>query len=185
MQSTITPKDLNARFACGSCQLIDVREPVEHAEMHIPGARLIPLGELQGRAGEISRDLPVVIHCRSGKRGEQAVATLEGLGFSGVGNLAGGILAWKEAGLPVDRAAKKVFPLMQQVQLVIGLGILTGAALALAVDPAWVGLCAFFGAGLTLAGATGWCGLAMLLSRMPWNRVDGHSAGPVRNCSVG
>jgi hypothetical protein len=40
------------------------------------------------------------------------------------------------------------------------------------VNPNWVFLCAFFGAGLTFAGSTGWCGLAILMSKMPWNRVN-------------
>lgn len=184
MQSTVNPNELNERFSRGACQLIDVREPVEHAEMHIPGARLIPLGELQRRVSEISRDLPVVIHCRSGKRGEAALATLKALGFTEVVNLAGGILAWRDAGMAVARADKKVFPLMQQVQLIIGLGTLAGAILAMTVDPAWIWLCVVFGAGVSIAGATGWCALAMLVSRMPWNRVDGRSACAGKSCTV-
>jgi hypothetical protein len=73
---------------------------------------------------------------------------------------------------------------MQQVQLTIGLGVLTGAILALTVNPNWVFLCAFFGAGLTFAGSTGWCGLAILLSKMPWNRVAGASCCASGNCST-
>ncbi len=183
MQSTLTPAELNQRLSMGACQLIDVREPVEHAEMHIPGARLIPLGELSRRVSEISPDLPVVIHCRSGKRGESALAALRAHGFTRVENLEGGILAWRSAGLPVGRAEKKVFPLMQQVQLIIGIGILAGGVLALTVDPAWVWLCLFFGAGVTMAGATGWCALAMLVSRLPWNRVSGESCSG-KSCSA-
>jgi rhodanese-related sulfurtransferase len=184
MQTTITPTQLNPQLASGRCQLVDVREPVEHAEEHISQARLIPLGELEKRASELSRDLPVIIHCRSGKRGEQAVAKLQALGFTQVQNLEGGIQAWKAAGLPVGSAAKKVFPLMQQVQLTIGLGVLMGAALSLTVHPYWVFLSAFFGAGLVFAGSTGWCGLAILLSKMPWNRVEGQACCSPKNCSV-
>jgi hypothetical protein len=73
---------------------------------------------------------------------------------------------------------------MQQVQLTIGLGELTGAILALTVHPNWVFLCAFFGAGLTMAGSTGWCGLAILMSKMPWNRVAGQSCCASGNCST-
>jgi hypothetical protein len=70
---------------------------------------------------------------------------------------------------------------MQQVQLAIGTGVLSGAVLALTVHPSWVFLCAFFGGGLTMAGATGWCGLAILMSKMPWNRVKGkHCAASPR-----
>ena len=112
-----------------------------------------------------------VVHCRSGKRGEQALATLQSLGFTQLQNLEGGILAWKAAGLPVQNARRRGLPLMQQVQLTIGLGVLTGVVLSRVLHPDWIYLSAFFGAGLVFAGSTGWCGLAILMSKMPWNRV--------------
>lgn len=184
MQTNIPPAQLKQRLDRETCQLVDVREPIEHAEMNIAAARLIPLSELEKRASELTKDLPVIIHCRSGKRGEQAVAKLQALGFKQVQNLEGGILAWKEAGLPVVTNKSKVLPLMQQVQLTIGLGVLTGAALSLTVHPYWVFLSAFFGAGLVFAGSTGWCGLAILLSKMPWNRVEGQACCTPKNCAV-
>jgi rhodanese-related sulfurtransferase len=180
---TILPKQLKSLLSSGCC-LVDVREPVEHAEEHIVGAKLIPLGQLEKRAAEIDRSAPVIVMCRSGKRGADALKKLEALGIHEARNLEGGMLAWKEAGLPVGTGAKKVFPLMQQVQLTIGLGVLTGAVLALTAHPNWVFLCAFFGAGLTMAGSTGWCGLAILMSKMPWNRVSGQSCCASGNCSI-
>ncbi len=186
MQSTassILPLELQSLLPTGCC-LIDVREPIEHAEEHIEGARLIPLGEIDRRTQEIDRSKPLVVTCRSGKRGAEALKKLEALGFTGARNLEGGVLAWKAAGLPLSHASKKVFPLMQQVQLTIGLGVLAGAILALTVNPNWVFLCAFFGAGLTFAGSTGWCGLAILMSKMPWNRVAGQSCCNSGNCSI-
>lgn len=179
----IFPAELKSLLSTGCC-LVDVREPVEHAEEHIDGAKLIPLGTLEKRASEIDRSGPVVVMCRSGKRGIEALKRLQALGVTEVRNLEGGILAWKAAGLPVGTSEKKVFPLMQQVQLTIGLGVLTGAILVLTIDPKWVLLCAFFGAGLTMAGSTGWCGLAILMSKMPWNRVAGQSCSASGNCST-
>ncbi len=181
--SSIPPAELKSILPSGCC-LVDVREPVEHAEDHIEGAKLIPLGQLEKRIGEIDRNAPVVVMCRSGKRGLEALKKLEGLGFQDVRNLEGGILAWKEAGHSVNRSEKRIIPLMQQVQLAIGLGVLTGAVLALTVNPLWVLMCAFFGAGLTMAGSTGWCGLAILLSKMPWNRVAGQSCRASGNSST-
>lgn len=175
MKTSLSPSELKTLLAEGSCHLVDVREPVEHAEEHLPAAQLIPLGQLEQRVAEIPSGKPVVVMCRSGKRGGQAQAKLQALGRADVGNLEGGILAWKEAGLPVASAAKKVFPLMQQVHLTIGTGVLTGSMLALTVDQRWAFLSAFFGAGLVLAGSTGWCGLALLLSKAPWNRVQASS----------
>ena len=64
---------------------------------------------------------------------------------------------------------------MQQVQITIGLGVLTGVILSRTVHPDWVFLSAFFGAGLVFAGSTGWCGLAILMSKMPWNREIGRA----------
>ena len=182
-QQTILPAELKSLLATGCC-LVDVREPVEHAEERIDGAKLIPLGELERRSAEIDRDKPLVLMCRSGKRGGEGLKKLQALGFTGGRNLEGGILAWKAAGFPVGKSDKKVFPLMQQVQLTIGLGVLTGAILALTVNPNWVFLCAFFGAGLTMAGSTGWCGLAILMSKMPWNRMAGQSCCASGNCSI-
>jgi rhodanese-related sulfurtransferase len=181
--SSILPTELNHLLSTGCC-LVDVREPVEYAEEHISGAKLIPLGQLERRASEIDRNQPLVVMCRSGKRGAEGLKKLEALGFTAGRNLEGGILAWKAGGLPVAKCSKKVLPLMQQVQLTIGLGVLTGAILALTVNPNWVFLCAFFGAGLTFAGSTGWCGLAILLSKMPWNRIDGQTCSSSGNCST-
>ena len=179
----ITPNELK-ELKLGDCCLVDVREPVEHAEEHVEGAKLIPLGQLEARAGEIDRVRPLVVMCRSGRRGVQALAALEKLGFSEVKNLSGGILAWKEAGLPVARGERKVFPLMQQVQIVIGLGVLVGVILSKVVHPNFIFLSAFFGAGLLFAGLSGWCGLAMLMSKMPWNQVGGSKSCASGSCAV-
>lgn len=181
---SISPHDLKTRLDRGECCLVDVREPVEHAEEHIPGARLIPLGELEKRVHEISPGEPLVVMCRSGKRGGQAMEKLHALGFTNICNLEGGIQGWKEAGHSVGKAKKRVFPLMQQVQLVIGVGVLTGVILSLLVHPNWAFLSAFFGAGLIFAGSTGWCGMAILMSKMPWNRVNGQSACASGSCSA-
>ncbi len=183
MNPIITASELKSLQSTG-VTLVDVREPVEYAEAHIPGAALIPLGELERRAGEIDRSQPVVVMCRSGKRAGQAVAKLETRGFTGLRNLDGGILAWQAAGLPVARAEKKVFPLMQQVQIIIGSGVLAGVILSRLVHPDFIWLSAFFGAGLVFAGTSGWCGLAILMSKMPWNRVPGQPCGTARSCST-
>jgi rhodanese-related sulfurtransferase len=174
MSTTLSPAALQTLLSQGCC-LVDVREPVEHAEAHIAGSTLIPLAQIEQRAGEIARDQPLVVMCRGGVRGEQARAKLQALGFINVQNLEGGILAWQAAQLPIVKGARKCLPLMQQVQIVIGLGVLTGVVLSRLVHPDWVFLCAFFGAGMVFAGSTGWCGLAILLSKMPWNRVAGQA----------
>jgi len=54
---------------------------------------------------------------------------------------------------------------------VIGFGVLAGVVLSKAVHPQFIYLSAFFGAGLLFAGLSGWCGLAILMSKMPWNKA--------------
>jgi adenylyltransferase/sulfurtransferase len=76
--------------------LIDVREPSEHSICRIPGARLIPLGELNERYREIPTDREIVLHCRSGVRSARAAHFLKSRGYEKVHNLEGGILAWLE-----------------------------------------------------------------------------------------
>ncbi|RIK43533.1 MAG: rhodanese-like domain-containing protein [Chloroflexi bacterium] len=100
----ITPAELQARIAAGErVQLIDVRERSEWNQGHIPGSLHIPLGELQRNAGRVARDLPVVMVCRSGNRSGQATAAFQSAGYSNVLNLDGGVLAWANARLPLER----------------------------------------------------------------------------------
>ena len=83
--------------------LLDVREPWEYAEGHVPGARLVPLGELEDRVSELPRDRPVYSICHSGQRSLAAAAFLLSQGFLEVSNVDGGTSAWIERGFPVDR----------------------------------------------------------------------------------
>lgn len=76
-------------------QLIDVREDFEY-EMSNLGGLLIPLGGILIEADKISKDKPVVVMCRSGKRSAVAIAQLEAQGFTNLTNLQGGILAWAQ-----------------------------------------------------------------------------------------
>ncbi len=81
--------------------VLDVRNPDEYDATHVPGVVLIPLGELVERVDEVptAGTLPVI--CRSGSRSRQAAEWLRGHGIDAV-NVAGGTLAWVDAGLPVE-----------------------------------------------------------------------------------
>lgn len=76
-------------------QLIDVREPFEYEVSNLNGLN-IPLAGIIIESDKISKDIPVIIQCRSGKRSAQAVMILEQQGYTNLANLQGGILAWKE-----------------------------------------------------------------------------------------
>jgi len=81
----------------GAVQVLDVREPDEFNGPlgRIAGARLIPLGGLAERTGELDRDRPIVAVCRAGGRSAQATNILRRAGFTEVANLAGGMLRWR------------------------------------------------------------------------------------------
>ncbi len=76
-------------------QLIDVREQHEVDAANIGGEH-IPMGMIIASLDSISRDVPVIIHCRSGARSANVVAALEQRGFTNVANLKGGIMAWSK-----------------------------------------------------------------------------------------
>lgn len=93
----MTPEEIE-----GDVQLVDVRTPEEREAGHIPDDTAhIPFDELQARAGELDRDRPLVFYCRGGDRSASAADAFEASGFD-ASSLAGGIVAWEEAGRPVE-----------------------------------------------------------------------------------
>ena len=80
--------------------VLDVRQPDEYEAGHVPGAVLVPLDQLEGRMTELPKDQPLLVICRSGARSAAAVQALAGAGYDAT-NVAGGTLAWIEAGRPV------------------------------------------------------------------------------------
>ena len=85
--------------------VIDVREPGEFAQSHILNARNVPLGEIEARIRELERfkEKPVIVSCATGSRSGSAASVLRKHGFTNVVNLAGGIAAWQQAGLPTGK----------------------------------------------------------------------------------
>lgn len=81
--------------------MLDVREVSEWNEVHMPGATLIPLGELPNRLGEVPQDQPIVVVCRSGNRSKTGRDTLLRAGFTTVTSMRGGMNDWKASGFPV------------------------------------------------------------------------------------
>jgi 3-mercaptopyruvate sulfurtransferase SseA len=140
------------------------------ATLTSPAVGVIPLDELSARLDEIPEAAPVIVVCRTGVR---ATIAAEALGRAGrrAQVLDGGMNSWRRARLPV-REGRKRLPIDRQVQLIAGLMVLTGVALGAFVNSWLLVIAAFFGAGLTFAGATGTCGLALLLMKMPWNRLS-------------
>ena len=92
----ITATELKARLDAGDdLQIIDVREPNEYDIARIPDAKLIPLGQVAGRANEIDPNRETIVHCKMGGRSAKAIEALTRAGFNGrLVNLTGGITAW-------------------------------------------------------------------------------------------
>ncbi len=90
------------RLLESGAQLIDVREPWEWAISHIPGATLIPMGEVPSRLSEIDPNRPVVVHCAVGARSAKIVEALLQAGYAKALNLAGGIVEWTNRQFPTE-----------------------------------------------------------------------------------
>jgi rhodanese-related sulfurtransferase len=88
---------INAKHA----QVVDVRSAEEFGKGSLPNARNIPTAAMRQRAGELKKERPVILVCNSGRSAVPAAAQLRAAGFAEVYVLAGGLMAWREAGLPV------------------------------------------------------------------------------------
>jgi rhodanese-related sulfurtransferase/rubrerythrin len=96
--TTLAPGEVKAvldKDKKGDFLLLDVRQPEEYEAGHIPGAMLIPLGELEARQEELERDKKIITYCRSGHRSMAAAIALCGLGFKDVHTMKDGILNWR------------------------------------------------------------------------------------------
>ncbi len=80
--------------------ILDVRQPEEWNEFHIPGSALVPLEKLEQRLNELPRDKEIVVVCRSGNRSRSGRDILEKAGFMQVTSMAGGLTDWKARGYP-------------------------------------------------------------------------------------
>lgn len=159
-----------AKEMFGEAVVLDVRTPAEFEEVHIEGAELHPLGELNPT--EVKRLMEgrkhCVVVCRSGTRAKQAATKLSSSGLDSVVVMEGGMTAWEDAGLPVNRG-QKTMSLERQVRIAAGALVFTGVVLGVTVSPLWLGLSGFVGAGLVFAGVTDTCAMGMMIARMPWN----------------
>lgn len=155
-----------ARLMAAGATLVDIRHPDEHARERIAGARNEPLPAL----GRIETDGPVIFHCRSGNRTAVNAAHLRAACDGEMFLLAGGIDAWKAAGMPTVTDKRQPLEIMRQVQIIGGSLVLLSALLGLVIAPAFLLIAAAVGGGMVHAGVTGSCAMARLLAPLPWNR---------------
>lgn len=170
---TISPEQAKRLLEEGA-MLVDLREADEHAREKIAGARLMPLSKLDEADLAVHEGKPVLFHCKSGAR---TLATAPRLADKAgeaceVYIVAGGLDAWKRAGLPVVTDRRQPIELQRQVQIAAGSLAFFGTLLGLLVSPWFFAVPLFVGGGLMNAGITGFCGMARLLVYMPWNRAS-------------
>jgi rhodanese-related sulfurtransferase/glyoxylase-like metal-dependent hydrolase (beta-lactamase superfamily II) len=107
----VEPAALNTLLNAGDSEtplVLDVRERWEYEDGHVPGAVLMPLGELRARLGELNPEKPVAVICASGSRSQSAAALLAQKGFATVYNVRGGTFAWQRARLPLERSQEVI-----------------------------------------------------------------------------
>lgn len=152
-------------------RILDVRTPGEYEAVHIRGAYNVPLDTLGEHGADIRAHVnePVVLVCQSGQRARRAEAALVTAGMPNLHVLDGGVNGWVGAGLPVERGQQRL-SLERQVRIVAGALAATGGLLAVGVSPLFGVLAAFVGGGLVFAGVTDSCAMAMVLSKLPYNR---------------
>lgn len=168
----LDPATLSDMLAHQAVTLIDVRESGEYAREHISTAQLQPLSAFQARQILDKNDDPIVLYCQTGNRSQQAAKLLlQTNGDRPIYHLVGGLDAWKAADLPYRENKKAPLPIMRQVQIVAGSLVLGGTLLSAFVSPWFLLLTGCVGAGLLFAGASGFCGMAILLAKLPYNKV--------------
>ena len=173
--NTISASEAATKIRDEKACLLDVRTPAEFDAMHVSGALLKPLDQLdpEGLRSAVEDGAELLIMCKSGKRAELACAKLGGE-FPSAKVIKGGIEGWAAAGLAVEKG-RGVISLERQVRIAAGLLVLLGSILAWQVNLAFLAIPAFVGAGLTFAGITDTCGMAMLLAKMPSDLEQAHN----------
>jgi rhodanese-related sulfurtransferase len=156
MVATISPGSLaDLRRRGDGVTLIDVRTPAEYDEVHVDGARNIPLDRLDPRAIAAEHagktGSPLYFVCKSGGRSQKACEQMIAAGINDVVSVEGGTSACEAVGMKVARSGRKVMSLERQVRICAGGLVVLGAVLGHFVNPAWHGLSAFIGAGLVFA----------------------------------
>lgn len=171
-EQNLSPQDAKESFDLKTALFVDVREPLEYAGGRIPSARLVPLGTLKEAAQAWRRGQKVIVYCRSGKRSEKALSTLAELGFTDIAHLEGGYLAWAAEQLPTEKSEWAPWSLERQVRFAVGILVASFTLLGLLVHPGFLGLNFLLAGGLIFSAVTDTCGLALVLAKLPWNRVQ-------------
>ncbi len=151
--------------------IIDVRTSAEFESAHIPGSYHIALDQLPDYSEELAETLktPVVLVCRSGTRAREAEQVLRSTSLTNLHILDGGLGAWEAARMPVRRGRQR-WSLERQVRGVAGAAVLASIVGSIFWPPL-LALAGIMGAGLGVSALTDSCTMALLLSKLPYNRA--------------
>tara|TARA_B110000881_G_scaffold220717_1_gene246924 strand:- start:2686 stop:3240 length:555 start_codon:yes stop_codon:yes gene_type:complete len=162
--------------------VVDLRTEAETASESIENCICLPVQELneasfaQALSAHQStyqgKDKPVYLLCQSGKRAEMAIEKLKACNTPQLIIIEGGLNALKLSGIETINGSRNVISLERQVRIAAGGLIVLGVVLGTIVNPIYYYLSAFVGAGLMFAGITDTCGMALMLAKMPWNKVN-------------
>lgn len=103
---SVTPSQATQLINREDAMVVDVRDPGEYGAGHILGAKNLPLSRIDSGGKELAakrKDRPLIVYCDTGNRSGKAAAALKGQGYTKVLNLSGGLGAWRQAGLPVEK----------------------------------------------------------------------------------
>ncbi len=154
--------------------LIDVREAEEFKAEHIVYALSLPLSYLEHnfKLLNIPSHKSIIFQCARGFRSQEACKKVKELGCSQnrLFSLERGIESWKELNKSVVKSISYKVSLFRQVQIIVGFLIAMSVILGLTGMPLAFLVAGIIGMALFFAGLAGWCGLAIILSKMPWNK---------------
>ncbi len=169
----ITAEEAKELIENGGCSLlVDVRSHAEFRASHIPGARNMPLDELEEDIGDEikDKDATLFLMCSCGNRSDKACEGMEELGYHNVISIEGGMIEMKRLGVKIVEEEHHVLSLERQVRIAAGSLVLIGVLLGFLLNPWYFAISAFIGTGLVFSGVTDTCGLGLLLMKMPWNK---------------
>ena len=153
-------------------QLVDISSPSEYAREHIEQSINIPMDQLQSASDRLNSNKRIIFLCQMGSRTKSAAQTIETLPGNEKFCLEGGLVKWKQLGLPTVLDKKAPIEIMRQVQIIAGSLIILGVVLGYTISPWFILLDLFIGCGLLFAGITGFCGMAKLLAYLPYNKIS-------------
>ena len=101
----VTPAQATHLINREDALVVDVRDPGEYGAGHILGAKNVPLARIDDGASDLGKrkDRPLILYCDTANRSGKALGALKKQGFTRVANLSGGISAWQQAGLPIEK----------------------------------------------------------------------------------